>query len=190
MTTALVGLIGKKRTGKDTFAARLVGRHGFARLAFADPLKDAVGRLDPYVTYTYSGPERLSELLARVGGWEAAKDKYPEVRRLLQEYGMSIRDVDMDFWVKALSLRASVISGPIVVTDVRFPNEADWIERSGGVLVRLTRPGTGADEHVSETALDTRETVYTFHNAGTIRSLHEFADTVAAQTLTQVRCVR
>ena len=36
----IIGLIGKKRAGKDTFADYLVEKYGFIKLAFADPIKE------------------------------------------------------------------------------------------------------------------------------------------------------
>ena len=45
-----------------------------------------------------------------------------------------------------------------VITDVRFPNEAAYIRQRGGLLVRVTRPGTGpVNGHESESALDNED---------------------------------
>lgn len=43
-----------------------------------------------------------------------------------------------------------------LITDVRFPNEAEAIQkREGSILLKVERPGiTGTDQHESETALD------------------------------------
>ena len=42
-----------------------------------------------------------------------------------------------------------------VITDVRFPDEAQAIKDWGGVLWRVDRPGlVGGDGHASETAMD------------------------------------
>lgn len=47
--TQLLGLTGLKRSGKDTAALRLMNRHSFIRVAFADPVKQALTDLNPYV---------------------------------------------------------------------------------------------------------------------------------------------
>lgn len=51
-----------------------------------------------------------------------------------------------------------------IVTDTRFPNEADAIREAGGVMIRingnpagLQGDGTRDDNHISETALDDYE---------------------------------
>ena len=35
-----------------------------------------------------------------------------------------------------------------------FPNEAEEIRKRGGILIRIERKGSGAGDHISETALD------------------------------------
>ena len=49
MATAILGLVGRKQSGKDTFAQRLVEEHGYTRLAFADPLKAVALAANPIV---------------------------------------------------------------------------------------------------------------------------------------------
>jgi hypothetical protein len=62
----------------------------------------------------------------------------------------------------------------VVIPDVRFPNEVDAIEKAGGRVVRIVRPGAGlagsAAHHVSETALDGVAIPY-IHNGGTLDDL-------------------
>lgn len=158
MATHIVGLMGKKRSGKDTFAQQLVDFHGFTRLAFADALKDVVLELDPHV-----GVEdyRLSDIVDEVG-WEDAKAE-AEVRRLLQRLGVAVRNhVNQSTWVNVVMNKAAYVPGPVVITDVRFPNEADVIERAHGSLVRVVKLGqVSTDTHASETALDDRSAALT-----------------------------
>lgn len=172
----LVGLIGKKRAGKDTFAKGLLER-GFERFAFADPLKEAALSLDPLIgrvplpgTLAPIEDVRLSAYVEAVG-WEAAKE-VPEIRRTLQRFGVGIRALDEGFWVRPLGRALEASSAPLVVTDVRFPNEADEIRRLGGRLVRIIRPGQeSTDAHESETALDGYEADLDVLNVGDAEAL-------------------
>jgi hypothetical protein len=164
--TPLVGLIGKKRTGKDTFAAVLVEKHGYERVALADPLREAALALDPIMgTFpllheglTRVREWRLSEVIDSIG-WEKAKDYCPEVRRTLQRLGTeSIRSLDDQFWIRTAFARIDALreaGTPVVVTDVRYPNEAEAIRKAGGYLARIVRdlPDDG-DSHASEKAMD------------------------------------
>jgi hypothetical protein len=58
-----------------------------------------------------------------------------------------------------------------IITDVRFPNEAEAIKQIGGILIRVHRSNMPVSHHISETALDD----YKFHidisNDGTIEDL-------------------
>lgn len=162
----IVGLMGPMNCGKDTVGRVLINRHNFARFAFADAVKDAALALDPIVSAgeISDKPLRLSDVIARLGSMEEAK-KHPEVRRTLQRLGTEVgREViDPDVWVSIVSRRIRDISR-VVITDVRFPNEAAWIAEEGGVLVRIRRDGTGGDAHASESVLEHIEADFEFDN--------------------------
>lgn len=182
----IIGLIGKKRSGKDTFAHALPG---YTRVAFADPLRQAALALDPIVGRPalpgHLAPQvdiRLSDVIDTLG-WEKAKDCVPEVRRVLQRLGTeSIRAIDPDFWIRAGVQTIQATDGPVVVTDVRYPNEADAIQALGGYLIRVVRPGftSEGDPHPSESALDDYRVNLTIHNSDTIDRLQGRARSVAA----------
>ncbi|TDC35725.1 hypothetical protein E1166_23280 [Micromonospora sp. KC213] len=174
-------MIGRARAGKDTVAARLVERHGFQRYAFADALRRAALVADPIVIPidTVNGSRRLSEVVGEVG-WEAAKETR-EVRRTLQQFGIGIREIDPDFWVRVVmdSVKADV--RPCVITDVRFPNEAEAVRAAGGTLVRVVRPGQDeSDRHISETALAGWPTTHAIINDADLHSLLNKVDTLAS----------
>jgi hypothetical protein len=160
-----VGLSGYARSGKDTVAAFLVAEYGYRQIAFADRLRAFVVALYPSV----------AEILNDAGGdWEKAKEDH-EVRRMLQGVGLAARTyVDQDVWVAAAFGSVSE-DERIVVSDMRFINEADAITARGGTLFRIERPGTKPiNNHVSETALDRYDG---FHavlvNDSTIEVLHD-----------------
>lgn len=182
----LIGLMGRKGAGKDTAAGVLL-EQDFRRVAFADPLKDALLEVDPIIPANLRGapPLRLSDLV-RCYGWDKSKNAYPEVRRLLQTYGVAIRDVvDSEAWVRIAEQKiadAHADGVSVVVTDVRFPNEAHLIRRLTGSLVRVDRPTMAADdEHVSETALDAYSPDFTVRNDGTVSDLRYAMLGVAAE---------
>ncbi|MFE0187726.1 hypothetical protein [Streptomyces sp. NPDC058989] len=173
-----IALIGKARSGKDTVAAEFGRRAAYTRLAFADELKAALIRLNPLVDSCCCYEDyHLVDALEDHGGWEGAK-AIPEVRRLLQEYGQTIRDRDPDFWVRPV--QAQVRQGtewnlPCIVTDVRYANELTALRQEGAVVVRVERPGAGlagqAGEHDSETELDGITPDHVLHNNGTLAEL-------------------
>ena len=195
----LVGLVGKKRAGKDTFAGAMDWR--FMRVAFADPLREAAYALNPIVGWNYLAdePVRYQEAID-LGGYEEAKDDYPEVRGILQRLGTeSIRALDDGFWLRAGTARIDelrdssirraqgmfdAVDTPVVVTDVRYPNEADAIRERGGVIVRILRPGTTTvDGHPSENALDEYAADRIIVNDGTLAALERHAAALSSELL-------
>jgi hypothetical protein len=138
----LIGVTGYAQHGKDSIGQRLVEKHGFVRFAFADQLKSMALVLDPWITFDVASPMRLSTFVAMQGGWEGAK-AHGEVRRFLQVLGTeAVRDhLGEDSWVNALDLAIEQAGDPIdvVITDVRFPNEARYIQENEGMMVRINR---------------------------------------------------
>ncbi|MDX3295126.1 hypothetical protein PV569_15570 [Streptomyces scabiei] len=179
-----IALIGRARSGKDTIAARLISRYAYTRIAFADPLKEMALGIDPIVAYEPSGygplPTRLSAVVQRFG-WEKAKDRFPEVRRTLQRSGQAVRDQEAGHWLSLALDKVTVADTwnlPVVVTDCRYPNEAQALKARGFRLVRVLRPDAAGSvpEHESETALDGYPADVTVANVGTLADLNALAD--------------
>lgn len=167
----LIGLSGKKGVGKDLLGSYLVKNHDFIRLSFAEVLKEGVRR-DFGLT-----KEHTDGILK-----EAALPQYPKheydlgnwtPRELMIEYGQFFRQFSPNFWIqqaerKLQSLPCFISNNDkykIVVTDVRFENELEWIKNQGGTTVRLERfPDLNIykeeSNDISETALDNAEFDY------------------------------
>lgn len=158
----LIGLSGFAQAGKDTAAGVLLER-GWTRVAFADAIRDFALALDPIVpdvdpedpsgcVYSHA---RLSEYVDALG-WDLAKQA-PEVRRTLQRLGCEAGHGVLGdrVWIDAAMAKVSAAGADVVVTDVRFVNEAEAIWRAGGVMLRVERPGTvSVNAHASEHALE------------------------------------
>lgn len=73
----------------------------------------------------------------------------------------------------------------ILITDVRFPNEAQAIKDAGGIIVRVTRPGNsgGQEEwkkHESEAFIDTMDVDLEIINNKTLEEFKESAPKAVA----------
>lgn len=170
----IIGLSGYAQSGKDTVANILVEKHGYTRIAFADPIRNLLYEMDPLIPKGYRESVinyRLQDLVDSYG-WDKVKVDYPEVRRLLQELGVGARKLFGDkFWIyEALSDVAP--QDKVVVSDVRFENEAKWIQEFNGQIWRIKRVGTEAvNDHVSESEMDGYPVDQIFVNNGTIEDL-------------------
>lgn len=187
-----IGIIGRARSGKDTAGKFFVDGHGYRRVAFADALKEAALRLDPVIhatperssTYGYGGEavpvweaetHSLSDVVRRMG-WEAAKDEFPEIRRILQELGAAMRAVDEEVWLRAALAKvrdANDHGVPCIITDVRYRNEAASLVRTGFYLIHINRPGIPQLDHESERDLGPEDARYLVQNDGNLAHLGE-----------------
>lgn len=136
----LIGLVGRAGTGKDTVAGLLAYHYGFLQDAFADPIRAMVrtmlrGHQLPEAALSLR--EHKEAPLAHIG---------VSPRVLMQQLGEAWRRADQDIWVKLLALRCGLhaesacpVHDRIVVSDVRYRNEASWIRQRGGKLLRIIR---------------------------------------------------
>lgn len=151
----IIAISGKQQAGKDTVGDYLVENYGFAKLAFADKLKDVA--MD------------LFELSYE----ECYGVKTERSRFILQKLGTEVaRNIDPDVWVNYTMRIAKEYEDKgisVVITDARYPNEANVVRKLGGKVWRIERryrnTATGDQEHASEIALDNYKNFnYTIYN--------------------------
>ncbi len=147
----IVGISGKRRTGKSLLASMLEARYGYIQLSFAKVLKQEVREIFGLTEDHTDGP--LKEIPLWHGG--------PSPRDVMIRYGQQIRKIDPNHWINRLKEQILSTSQAqiqtYVISDVRFINEADWIKRYNGLLVRLDRDEYLTGENIndlSETGLD------------------------------------
>lgn len=166
----LIGLIGPKESGKDTLADYLVSHYRFQKHAFADPIKQIcriMFLLDPEQLNDHT----LKETIDKKWGLTP--------RQMMQKLGTDvIRNIwDNDFWLKHIDFRLD-FNNDIVISDVRFPNEAQWIKDRGGILVRIDdgriNNSSKDDTHESETSnADIQEDFCVFNNKKNLLEFHQ-----------------
>ena len=174
MKPLLIGLSGKAGSGKSTVANYLEDRHRYAQFAFANALKDTVGLAFGFSREQLYGSHK--EFVDRRWGVSP--------RWCLQWLGTEIlRDRWPDIWFRHLRrdiLDYLSINGqrPVVVSDVRFRDEAQALKNMGAVLIRIERPGCPGEiggfdfSHISETDLDDWDGFdHVIHNDGTLKEL-------------------
>lgn len=167
-TSNIIGLTGYAQSGKDTVAKTLIEEYGYTRIGFADSIREFLLRVNPIL---HDG-RRVGEWVKEYG-WEITKAQ-TEARRLLQETGMVAREMfGENFWV-AIALSNINPNDKVVVTDVRFTNEAHMIKMLGGKVWRIVRPGVGPiNSHVSESDMDSYEADNVIMNDGTLENLRD-----------------
>lgn len=160
----LIGIAGRARSGKDTVANFIIAAIGGYRYSFADPIRTMLAPLgvdmnDPY--------------------WQARKeDVIPALgvspRRMMQtlgtEWGRNL--INPDLWL-VMAHQRLLRNGPgMVISDVRFENEAAWIRKHGGRIIHVIRPEAKAVEaHASEDGIEMLDTDAQLFNSGTLEEL-------------------
>lgn len=160
----IVGLTGLKGSGKDEVANIISRNYGHVRVAFADPLKDVIKTIFGVTE------EELTDRVKK----EKVLDRWPycSPRQLLQFIGTDMfRAYYPGVWVKAWQNRVMSIDAPVVASDVRFVDEADLIRSMGGLIIRVVRPGTKNDGHISELSQEAIPADHVIMNDGTLYDL-------------------
>lgn len=177
----LVGVTGKKGSGKDTFAAALTKRN-FLNLKFADPLKEMLRALYRVAGIDPATIERKIEGDLKEVPCEILRGQTPRfaMQKLGTEWAKMI-DPEHKIWSEIFYHRAEDLlqaGASIVATDVRFQHEHDVIRELDGQLVRVHRPGTESrDTHASELEMEGLEADETVYNVGSVEELHNKATT-------------
>jgi len=164
-TGNLLAIGGPARSGKDTIGKHLRDRHGYVIGKFTSPIRAMITTL-----YLYAGATQ-QEIEEYMDG--AKKEEIHPVigasyRHMAQQLGATWgRDsIRQDLWVD-MAFNATRIARDmgydVVITDLRYPNEAEAVKDAGGFILLVDRPalkakGRALDEqaasHESENYFD------------------------------------
>lgn len=174
----IIGLTGKKNSGKSTIAEYLHSTLSYEEYAFANPLKCGLieifgikpesvygtetqkNEIDPF--WNISGRE-----LAQVVGSELFRDYLPTLLPQLQ-----------NIWIRRMekTLMLSLCKF-ILISDIRYPDEAEFVKSKNGILIRIERGETEQnDQHQSENQNILAD--YIVENNSTIDNLYKKIDSI------------
>jgi len=175
----LLGVGGFMHHGKSTVAQYYCDHHNFSEYAFAGPLKEGCRYIFGFTT-----EQLYSDMKDQVDSFWGVTPRY-----IFQQVGTNIfRDLlkvylphiplQSTLWIENFKRWLETQSKSVVVSDVRFVDEASVIRELGGTLIRVIRPsllqqyGHLYQKHVSET--DSVNIMYDFLlvNDGTLDELY------------------
>lgn len=151
----MIGLVGSARSGKSSVGRILCEDHGYTCMPFANAIRRGLLTSFPFLKreYLYENKDQGIPELDYVTG-----------RVLLQtmghEWGRS--SIHPDIWIKALESEMNIMridSRRVVIDDVRYRNEIQYIKDQGGVIIGIRRPMKKSIypewmDHASENSLD------------------------------------
>lgn len=192
----LIGLTGRAGAGKDS-AAAILHAAGWHTFAHADALRIEVAAawsIDPRVLTDRATKEAPQRALCAGHGMQAEwlhwcamqgislyEPRSP--RWLMQRWGTWRRRSSEDYWVRHVATWVAVERSrghaDLVVTDVRYANEAASLRRLGGHILRVHRPDADAaapmaadtSAHSSEVEAAHIVTDDVIHNDGPLAAL-------------------
>lgn len=208
----IIGLTGAAGSGKDTvagFALAWCEEHGLKaeRMAFADPLKVSAAAcfgIPAHEAIEWCNWLKQPGVFVTAESLEGKKDmpgapgsnihgKRVSGRQLLQFFGTEAhRDVfGSEFWVEVterkLAERAGTDLDVVFLTDPRFPNEATMINKHGGEIWEVVRPGQSTVEaHASEAGLPEGAIEFQINNDSSLDDLRVLVRSVCEHNLEEV----
>jgi len=176
----LIGLVGSKYSGKSTVASHLVTHYNFVELAFATPLKSVCMEVFGFTRNQVYGSMSHKETVDPYWGISP--------RQALQDVGTLFRDLYkvkpqyQQVWIRSLERSLCKLDSTwnVVISDVRYQDEANMIKKRGGVLIGIYRSNLlNTDQHESENQ-DIKVNIV-IRNDGTIEDLKHKVDEVISK---------
>ena len=176
----LIGIAGRARVGKDTVAQRLVTTHSFHQYSFAAPIKVACKAIFGW------GDRHVNGDLKEVVDPEYGVSPRQAMQTLGTEWGRN--SINPELWLLRANfqyVRLGELDQPgrfkgMVVSDVRFNNEADWIRSKGGSVIHVTRPErTAVRDHSSESGVEAKDGDFAVVNSAGFAYLYKQVDAIA-----------
>lgn len=153
----IIGLVGLKGCGKDTVADYLLAHQdNWVKGSFADSLKDTCACVFGWDRELLEGSTQDSRAWRETTDtWWSEKLNKPNFtpRVALQIVGTELwRNQFHDgIWLLSFEKKLLAIQENVIITDCRFPNEIDLIQRLEGKIVRVKR---GEDPPWWDTAVE------------------------------------
>ena len=144
----IIGVLGFIGSGKGTVGEILATEHNFVPLSFADSLKDSVSAIFGWERALLEGDtiesREFRETLDPFWSKKFKRDITP--RYILQIFGTEVcRNNLIDtIWVDSLERRILQHEN-VVITDVRFNNEIEFLKSIGGKLIQIDREESRPD---------------------------------------------
>lgn len=171
----LIAVVGKMRSGKDTFADYLMEHTPgkYTKRALADPLKNACKEIFLFSDAQLHGDEKESyderwgttaRRVLQVVGSELFRDEFPK----------HIDGIGSNLWVKHFELWYEQLENKnVVLPGLRFQNEIEMVKKLGGIVIQVVsnKRLPPKDTHKSENSVLTGIDLV-LENDGTLEEYH------------------
>ena len=133
----IIGITGVKHSGKNTVANYLVKKYGFIKRNLSEPLKTVCRSLFNFSNEQVDGEEKdipdidWFGLTPRETMQFMTTDLRKHMKKLKPEFGENIFIRNFDQWYKIQT------NNYVVIPDVTFQNEVDYIRSKNGIILKI-----------------------------------------------------
>jgi hypothetical protein len=166
----IIGIAGKKGTGKDTAAEYISKTFNLKKVSFAGPIKAALNIIFDWTDDVWKQDKKeLIDNRWGISPRQAAQHLGTEWAQfgLSDSFSQYAYTTGRKLWVRR------VLTDNIVISDVRFPHEAEAIWEYGGITIKLERNTDTVDLHPSEVEIDDIPNQFVITNNETVEVLYE-----------------
>lgn len=182
----LLAVLGRKRSGKDTFSDYVIKKYGFRKYSFAEPLKKGIQAF-----FNLSNEQLYDEKLKEIidDRWGVSPRTLFQVigtdifQHSIKTFLPELKGESRKHWVLLfkewyLDLLKSQPNCLVIISDARFLHELIEIKELGGVVIKVIRPLSeiNGDLHQSENEIDEipEDLInYKIHNKSTLNDFYQ-----------------
>jgi hypothetical protein len=186
----IIGICGHAGSGKDTVANYISQGWNFYHISFASPLKEACRVIFDWTSDHTDG--KLKEIVDERWGISPRQ----AMQLIGTEFGQKIlcdncemfkNKTGRSLWVKrALD---GVDNRNVVISDVRFQHELDYIHSMNGVVIKIERETNNNSKHESENGIDNLNCDYEISNNDTMSMLYFIVNETMKHIITKYNVV-
>lgn len=179
----IICICGKRRSGKDVAAHYIEQQYNFKHVKLASPLKTVIS-----ILFGFSDEQMETDL-------KEEEDRFWKIspRQAMQFLGTEIMQHEIQkmlpwigktFFVRRLLQDNNPKEKPIVISDMRFLHEYEYLKEFNPLVIRIVRDqsfyNAACDTHISEVECDKIPAI-DIVNDGTIQDLRDKLDSLLSQ---------
>jgi len=194
----LIGMCSRKRCGKDTAGNYLIEKYGYIQYAFAAPLKKACQEIFMFTDEQTEGHDKEKY----DDRWNISARKVFQIfgtemfRQKLGDFFPEMEHIKENFWIYRFEMwyaeqKRKNPNVKVVVTDIRFPNEAAIVKKLGGRVIKVNRnTGMLVDGHSSEKNIDLIKGDVIIENNGTLEEYYQKVEKALGNDINKTDCLK
>ncbi len=180
----LIGILGRKRVGKDTTADYLTDNYDFTKIAIAQPVKESCKIAFNLSNYDVNDGkdilhEKWNKTPREILVWYATHIFRNEINNFMPgSKDNHWINLAMDKWNNLKNINENA---KVVLSDVRFQNCIDIIHNNGGIIIKIVNDNVEKDEN--ENHIDNLVGDYLIVNHGTQEELYKKIEEIVSSLI-------